>query len=102
MVYYFSALLFLIGCVASRASIANNLSPYSTTNSDHVALSILLVLTTLGLGIFSYFGLVKGVDTRKLPKSVRRFGTLSIAIGLALALIVLVLFVWVLVTPPPG
>jgi len=100
VVYYTSFLLFLIGIVASRASIVNVASPYSIPSSDNYALCALLVLVTLGLGAFTFYGLVRKKSPNQLPKALYVYGKLSIWLAVALILIVILLFLWLVFSNP--
>ena len=98
--YYVAALLFLIGCVASRASIVNAASPYGNHDAMGVLRSILVILLTIGVGLYSYFGLIKKTSPHKLPKSILGLGIFSIIVSSAILLLTIILFIWWIISPP--
>jgi hypothetical protein len=97
-IYYYSLLLFLIGCIATKALIANVTDSRNTTDSWYLPTAI-VIFVTFGLGLLSFFGLTKKSGTIKLPKTVHRIGQISLILGTAMILLAIAFWLWIAYGP---
>jgi heme/copper-type cytochrome/quinol oxidase subunit 2 len=94
--YIVTSILFLIGCWESVPAIENAASANSGRTVAVVFWTAVAVLTTIGLGLFSVVGLKTGKRPRDLPRQVRVYGFISLAV-FVVAAILFALFAWALV-----
>jgi len=97
---YLSLPLFLISGAVSYYSIADNLSPRGDSQAVAIERSILAVVITVGVGIFAYYGLVRNINPKKLPRLVYWYSRLSFGAAAIFILLVVLVIIWWQYDPP--
>jgi FtsH-binding integral membrane protein len=97
---YLSLPLFLIGCAVSYFSIADNLSPRGDSQPIVIERSILAVIITAGLALFTYYGLIRKINPKKLPRFIYWYSRLSFGAGILFVSLVVVVIIWWHFDPP--
>jgi hypothetical protein len=98
--YYLSLPLFLVSCIVSNASIADNLSTRGSHDGLNIERSIFAMIITIGLAFYAYFGLVKYTQPKKLPKTIYWLSRFSFAISVILVILFILVIVWWHFDPP--